>query len=164
MKALIAMIVLLAGVAALAAGCTGTNKTTDLVSVATDPAVTDAIDTVILESVEEALRENPEFAPKLEAVATQAASEWPAGKSVALSLVGDRLEVLLADKTDLTSDQITLIRGVLKTLRAGVRVVLKLKGYEMPEQLTTDGAVLMTKIAAAAAAVSAGTGASGSNG
>ena len=37
--------------------------------------------------------------------------------------------------------------GILSSIRTGVRVVLKLRGYSMPETFTTDGAALMQQIA-----------------
>ncbi|MBF0646894.1 DUF4089 domain-containing protein [Desulfuromonas acetoxidans] len=45
--------------------------------------------------------------------------------------------------------------GTLTTLRTVVRSFLNLRGYELPEIVTTDGAALMTQIAAIANSVAA---------
>lgn len=161
MKALIVMIVLLAGVAALAAGCTGTNKTTDLANSETATIVADAISAALIPAVEITLEKHPEYAADVSEIASLAALEWPQGKSVTLTVIGDRIEELVSsDRLGLSQSRRTTIMAILTSLRTGVRVYLSVRGYELPEVVTTDGAALMRQISAIALA----SGASGSNG
>ena len=112
--------------------------------------VTDALSIAVLPAVEVFLDRHPEHADLVAQVALEAAESWPDGKTVSISLVGERIEEILDDKTDLSDTSRTAIMGILSSIRTGVRVVLKLRGYSVPETLTTDGAALMQQIAAIA--------------
>lgn len=117
--------------------------------------VADALSVALVPAVEIAMEQHPEYADLVAEVATQAAQNWPQGQTVTLTVVGDHIEQLLAERTDLTPASRSAIMGLLTSLRAGVRVYLNVRGYALPDVVTTDGAALMQQIAAVAATVPA---------
>ncbi|WP_321532282.1 hypothetical protein [uncultured Desulfuromonas sp.] len=159
-KTLLVLGALISAVAVFVCGCSGTSKTTDLANSETSAIVADAISAALIPAVEITLEKHQEYADLVAEVATEAAKEWPQGKTVTLTVIGDQVETILAQRTDLSATSRTAIIGLLSSLRAGVRVYLTVRGYELPEVVTTDGAALMQQIAAIALA----TGASSSNG